>query len=148
MNMLHGLARASRRSAILALAMAGAFSATASAAISDLTIDDTAQLSPGMLHVTLTGTIRCEPGDFSLFSSLTGQVTQSNGASGFGSTTPTCDGTLQRFSIDVAASSGFPGTGGAFKNGKANAQVSAWTCDPITFMCTTQYVDAIIRLRK
>ena len=142
------LTRHGWRSAILAVALAGAFSTTASAAVTDLTIDDSAQLSPGMLHATLTGSLRCDPGDFSpFFNSLSGQISQSKGGGGFGSTAPTCDGTVQPFSMDIASSGPFGGSA-PFKAGKASAQVSSSTCDPVTFICSTQYVDAVIRLKK
>ena len=128
--------------------LAGACSTTASAAVTDLAIDDTAQLSPGMLHATLTGSLRCDPGDFSpFFNSLSGQISQGKGGAGFGSTVPTCDGSVQPFSMDIASGSIFGGSG-PFKAGKASAQVSVSTCDPITFLCSSQYVDAVIRLKK
>ena len=149
MKMLHALMRATWRPAVIALALVGAFSATASAAVSDLTINDTAKLSPGMLHATLTGTIRCDPGDLSPFySSLSGQITQAKGASGYGGVMPTCDGTVQPFSIDVSSGGILGGGGGPFKSGKANAQVSTTTCDPLYFICTSTYVDAVIHLTK
>ena len=55
------LTRHGWRSAILAIALAGALTTTASAAVTDLAIDDEAQLSPGMLHATLTGSIAFAP---------------------------------------------------------------------------------------
>ena len=111
------LTRHGWRSAILAIALAGALTTTASAAVTDLAIDDEAQLSPGMLHATLTGSMRCDPGDFfPYFNSLTGQISQLKGGAGFGS--------------------------------MARALVSTSTCDPFTFLCTSQYVDAVIRLKK
>lgn len=142
------LTRHGWRSAILAVALVGALSTSAAAAVTDMTIDDTAQLSPGMLHATLTGSLRCDPGDFfPFFSSLSGQISQSKGGSGLGSTMPTCDGTLQPFSMDIAVGSPFGGSG-PFKTGKASAQVSTTVCDPMTFICSSNYVDAVIRLKK
>jgi hypothetical protein len=142
------LTRHGWRSAILAVALSGALGSTASAAVTDMTIDDTAQLSPGMLHATLTGSLRCDPGDFSpFFSSLSGQISQSKGGSGFGSAVPTCDGTPQPFSMDVASGGPFGGSA-PFKAGKASAQVSTTVCDPMTFICSSNYVDAVIRLKK
>ena len=141
------LTRHGWRSAILAVALAGALSTTASAAVTDLDRRQ-AQLSPGMLHATLTGSLRCDPGDFSpYFTSLSGQISQSKGGGGFGSTVPTCDGTVQPFSMDIASSSPFGGAA-PFKAGKASAQVSTSTCDPMTFICSSNYVDAVIRLKK
>jgi hypothetical protein len=132
------------RPLVLALALTGAGATTASAAVSDLTLDPTAQLSPGHLHATLTGSITCDFGDNPFIS---GQIAQPKGASGFGSTQAVCDGTTQPFAIDV--SSGIFGPAGVFKAGKASAQVSTSSCDPtMPWMCTTQYVDAVIRLTK
>ena len=142
------LTRHGWRSAILAIALAGALTTTASAAVTDLAIDDEAQLSPGMLHATLTGSVRCDPGDFfPYYNSLSGQISQPKGGGGFGSSVPTCDGTMQPFSIDIASGGPFGGSA-PFKAGKASAQVSTSTCDPFTFLCTSQYVDAVIRLKK
>ena len=142
---LHAISGVGWRAALLALVLAGSFSATASATVRDMVIDDTAQLSPGMLHATLTGSVTCDPGDFSSFGGLSGQIVQSKGGSGYGYVQPTCDGAPHPFSIDVS-STGFGS--GAFKPGKANAQITATTCDPYTWMCTTTYKDAIIRLMK
>jgi hypothetical protein len=133
--------------AVIAVLLAGVFSATASATVSSLTLNDTARLSPGMLHATLTGTITCDPGDLSPFSALSGQITQSKGTSGNGSGAPVCDGTSQPFSIDVS-SSGIFGASGPFKAGKASAQVSTSSCDSFTWVCSTRYTDAVIRLVK
>jgi hypothetical protein len=138
------------RAAVLALVMTGALGATASAAVSQLTLDPTAQLSPGQLHAYLTGTITCDPGDSV---SLSGQVVQPKGASGFGSTTPVCDGTPQAYKIDVGGGGfPFPGGSGIFKPGKASAQVTASICElppfPFPGPCSTTYTDAIIRLTK
>jgi hypothetical protein len=117
---------------------------------SQLTIDPTARLSPGHLHAYLTGTITCDPGDTV---SLSGQVVQSKGASGFGlATPPTCDGSAHAYTIDVGGSSfPFPGTSGIFKPGKASAQVTASVCEPFPFpmpSCSSTSKDAIIRLTK
>jgi len=131
------------RPALLALALTGAFATTASAAVTQLSIDPTAQLSPGLLHATLTGSITCDNGDYPYIS---GQVVQKS-TSGFGSTNAVCDGSAQPFSIDV--SSGIFGGGGAFKPGMANAQVSTSICDPwFAWPCTTTYADDVIRLVK
>jgi hypothetical protein len=149
--------------ALLAVFVTGAFAGTASAAVSRLTLDPTAQLSPGRLHAYLTGTIACATGDSV---SLSGQVVQANNSSGFGSAAPVCAGMEQAFTIDVSASGGFPGiSGGVFKPGKASAQVTTSVCDPFPFpdplppfppfppfptfpTCSTMYTDAIIRLQK
>jgi len=131
------------RAAVLALVLTGALAASAAAAVSELTIDPTAQLSPGRLQATLTGTVTCDPGTTAF---LDGQIVQPKDASGFGFTQVTCDGTAQAFAIDVRAG-GFFG-GGVFKAGKASAQVSTFQCDPVTWMCTSQSTDAIIRLTK
>ena len=140
------------RAAILAVIMTAAFAGTASAAVSQLTLDPTAQLSPGHLHAYLTGTITCDPGDSV---SLNGQVVQSKGATGFGFTTPVCDGSAQEYTIDVGGGGGFPFPGissGIFKPGKASAQVTASVCEPFPFpfpgACSTMSTDAIIRLTK
>jgi len=136
--------------AIIAVVMTAAFAATASAATSQLTLDSSAQLSPGHLHAYLTGTITCDPGDTV---SLSGQVVQSKGASGTGYTAPVCDGTQQTYTIDVGGNAfPFPGTtSGIFKPGKASAQVTASVCAPFPFpfpSCSTMSTDAIIRLTK
>jgi hypothetical protein len=153
-------ARFSGCAALLTVVTAGAFAGAASAAVSRLTIDPSAKLSPGRLHAYLTGTIACNLGDNV---SLSGQVVQANGANGFGSATPVCGGMEQAFTIDVSASGGFPGiSGGVFKPGKASAQVTTSVCDPFPFpdplppfppfppfpTCSAMYTDAIIRLQK
>jgi 2-methylaconitate cis-trans-isomerase PrpF len=132
------------RAVILALVTTGALVASASAAVSELTIDPVAQLSPGQLHATLTGTVTCDTGTTAF---LTGQIVQSKNASGLGSTSVACDGTQQAYSIDVS-SGGIFGPAAAFKPGKAKAQVSTSQCDPVTWMCTSKYTDATIRLAK
>ena len=132
------------RAAVLALVLTGALAASAAAAVSELTIDPTAQLSPGRLQATLTGTVTCDPGTTAF---LDGQIVQPKDASGFGFTQVTCDGTAQAFAIDVRAGF-FGGSPGVFKAGKASAQVSTFQCDPVTWMCTSQSTDAIIRLTK
>jgi hypothetical protein len=143
--MLHVFTGARSRTALLALVLTGALTGIASAA-AGLTIDDTAPLSPGRLHATLSGSITCDAGGSPY---LSGQISQTKGANGFGSTQLTCTGSPQRYTIDVGTS-GFPfGGGGPFKAGKASAQVSYSTCtDPFFPICTTQYTDAIIRLKK
>ncbi len=133
------------RAAVLALVLTGALAASAAAAVSELTIDPTAQLSPGRLQATLTGTVTCDPGTTAF---LDGQIVQPKDASGFGFTQVTCDGTAQAFAIDVRAGGFFGGSPGVFKAGKASAQVSTFQCDPVTWMCTSQSIDAIIRLTK
>jgi hypothetical protein len=139
------------RATVLAVVITATLGGAASAAVTELTLDPSAQLSSGRLHVYLTGTIACDPGDTP---SLNGQVLQSTGASGFGfATTPTCDGAAQPYTIDVGTSGGFPGGAfGVFKPGKASAQVTRTICEPMNpplpFNCTTKYTDAIIRLKK
>lgn len=144
-------ARLSACAALLAVFMTGAFAGTASAAVSRLTLDPSAKLSPGLLHAYLTGTITCDPGDNV---SLSGQVVQANSASGYGFTTSVCDGIEQAYKIDVSTGGGFPGIStGVFKPGKASAQATASVCDPFPIPepfpgCSTMYTDAIIRLQK
>jgi hypothetical protein len=144
--MFHVLTGARSRTALLALVLTGVLAGTAAAA-AGLTIDGTAPLSPGRLHATLSGSITCNSGSSTY---LSGQISQTKGGSGFGSTQITCTGSPQAYTIDVGAS-GFPfgGSGAPFKAGKASAQVSYSTCtDPFFPICTTQYTDAIIRLKK
>jgi hypothetical protein len=146
-------ARLSGCATLLTVVMAGAFPGAASAAVTRLTLDPSAKLSPGRLHVYLTGTISCNLGDSV---SLSGQVIQANSASGFGSAAPVCGGMEQAFTIDVSTGGGFPGiSAGVFKAGKASAQVTSSICDPFPFPdpflfpgCSTMYTDAIIRLQK
>ena len=142
MKMLNAVKGSFWRPAILAVVLTGALGSTAFAAVSDLTLDSTAALSPGHMHATLTGTVTCDPGDNALIS---GQIVHSRNASGFGSTTAVCDGTPQPYAIDVSTS-GFFTPAGVFKPGKASAQVSTSICDPSTWVCTTEYTDASIRL--
>jgi hypothetical protein len=144
MKMLNGIKASLWRPAILALVVTGALGGTAFAAVGSLTLDSTAALSPGQMHATLTGTVTCDPGDTPF---LSGQIIQSKNASGFGSTTAVCDGTPQPYAIDVATG-GFFTPAGVFKPGKASAQVSTSICDPLTWVCTTKYTDASIRLMK
>lgn len=144
--------RLSGRAAILAVVMTGALGGVASAAVSQLRLDPSAQLSPGRLHVYLTGTIICNPGDNV---SLSGHVVQPDGASGYGYTAPVCAGTGQPFTIDVSAGGGFPGSSSAiFEPGEASAEATSSICnlppfpDPFPFPgCSTMYTDAIIRLQ-
>lgn len=124
---------------ILTLCLTGALAASASAAVSELTIDPVAKLSPGQLHVTMTGTVTCDSGSTAF---LNGQIVQPRNASAFGSTSVTCDGTAQPYSIEVS-SGGFFGSASVFKPGKASAQVSTIQCDPT---CTSKHTDATIRL--
>lgn len=143
MKVLRGRGRP-RWAALLALALTALLAATAYAAVSEITIDRTAELSPGHLHATLTGTVTCDAGE-TVF--LSGQIIQPKGASGAGFTQVVCEGTPQPYSIDVSTGGSFPfPPSGVFKNGKASAQVSSTRCDPLTFTCTTRYTDAIIRL--
>jgi hypothetical protein len=141
MKVLDAVKDARWRAAILAMVLTGALAANASAAISALTMDRTAQLSPGRLHATLTGTVTCDAGSTV---SLNGQIVQPKIASGFGGTSVACDGTSQTYAIDVGP--GIFGPAAVFKPGKASAQVSTFTCDQFT--CTTKFTDAIIRLTK
>jgi hypothetical protein len=129
------------RGMLLGLVLTGALAGSASAAVSELTVDRTAQLSPGRLHAALTGTIRCDPGTTSY---LSGQIVQINNTTGYGSSTVVCDGSLQPYRIDVSAGSGTPRV---FKAGKASANVSTFNCDP-EFSCTSKFIDAVIRLTK
>ena len=143
-------ARLAVGAALLAALATGAFAGTASAAVSQLTLDPIAQLSPGHLRAYLTGTITCEAGDRV---SLSGRVVQSKGASGFGfAPSPVCDGTPQPYTVDVGGGGfPFPGLGGGvFKPGKASAQVTASVCSPYPFPdgCSSTSTDAIIRLAK
>jgi hypothetical protein len=125
------------RVVLLATVLTGALASTAFAAVT-LTLDPTAQLSPGRLHATLTGTATCD-GVSSVF--LNGQITQS-GRTHLGSTSVACDGTSQPYAIDVSA-----GFGSSFKAGRASAQVVATICGGQP-LCTSTYTDAIIRLKK
>jgi hypothetical protein len=137
------------RATVLAVVVTAALGGAAAAAVSMLTLDPSAQLSPGRLHAHLTGTVTCDPGKDV---SLSGQVIQSGQASGYGFTALACDGAQQAYTIDVATGGGFPGiAAGVFKPGKASAQVTTTDCEvPLPFPenCTTTYTDAIIRLKK
>ena len=132
------------RPALLALVLTVALTGTASAAVTQLTMNPTAKLSPGQLHAIVTGTITCAPGDNP---SINGQIVQPNTASGFGFANATCDGTSQPFAVDVSTG-GIFGSAGVFKPGKASAQVSTSVCDPMTMTCSTKYTDGMIRLVK
>lgn len=146
MNVLNAFKGRRRRTAILALVLTAALGGTALAAVSSLTIDPTAALSPGRLHATLTGRVTCDPGDSGYMS---GQIVQSRNASGYGSSQTVCDGTSHPYAIDVSIGGFFPGSpSGVFKAGKANAQVSMYICDPFGPICTPRYTDAVIRLTK
>jgi hypothetical protein len=145
--------RLSGRAAMLAVVMTGALGGVASAAVTQLRLDPTAQLSPGLLHAYVTGTITCDPADNL---SLSGQVVQPDGATGGGYTNHVCNGTPQMYMIDVASGGGFPGSSfGIFEPGSASAQVTSSICnpppspfpDPFPFPgCSTTYTDAIIHL--
>ena len=117
--------------------VAATLAGSASAATNQLTIDPTATLSPGHLHATLTGTVTCDPGTAGW---LDGQIVQPNNASGYGSIQITCDGTPQPYAIDV--SSGFFGSSGVFKPGKARREGVHVRSDGFT--CTPMFTDAII----
>jgi hypothetical protein len=149
MNMSHALKSARWRPAVLAVVLVGALGGTAQAAVTNLTLDPTAQLSPGALHATLTGTITCDLGDSPSFS---GQIVGSKTTpGGYGTAIAVCDGTSERYAIDVSTSAPFPfptAPTGPFKAGKAAAQVTASICDYWTFTCTTKYVDGQIKLVK
>ena len=136
------------RAAVAAIAMTGALAGvmvgSASAAVNELTVDSTAALSPGHMHATLTGSVTCDPGMNAL---LNGQIVQPKGGSGFGGISVVCTGTPQPYSIDVS-SGGIFGPAAVFKAGKASAQVSTQQCDPFTWVCSSTYTDAIIRLTK
>ena len=124
----------------LALCLMGTLAGSASAAVSSITIDNSAQLSPGHLHVTLTGTVTCDPGTTA---SLSGKII-SKSASGLGYSQVACDGTPQAYAIDVSTPS-FPTP--VFRAGKASAKVSTMNCDSM-WQCTTVYPDATIHLAK
>jgi hypothetical protein len=126
------------RTAVLATVLTGAMAGSAFAAVSDLTMDTTAALSPGHLHATLTGTVTCDAGT-TVF--LSGQIVQSGVASGYGGSSLACDGKAQEYNVDVST-----GGSGVFKTGRANADVSTTECTEVA--CTTKYVDAIIRLTR
>jgi hypothetical protein len=145
-------ARLALGGALLSVLAICAFAGPASAAVTQLTLDPSAALSPGHLHAYLTGTITCDVGDSV---SLSGQVAQPKGASGWGYMTapPVCQGTPQPYTVDVGGGAfPFPGsTSGVFKAGKASAQVTASVCDPFPFPgggCSSTSTDAMIRLTK
>jgi hypothetical protein len=149
MNMSHALRSARWRPAVLAVVLVGALGGSAQAAVTNLTLDPTAQLSPGALHATLTGTSACDPGDNP---SVSGQIVATKTTpGGFGTTTVVCDGTSHPYAIDVSTGAPFPfptAPSGPFKAGKATAQVTTSICDFWTFTCTTKYVDGQIKLVK
>jgi hypothetical protein len=132
--------RSAWRAALLATVMTAAVAGTASAAVSELTLDRTAQLSPGRLHATLTGTVTCDAGTTSF---LNGQIVQPGNTSGFGSVAVACVGTPQKYAIDVSTSGP-----GVFKPGKASADVSSFDCVPPDFECTRTFIDAKITLKR
>ena len=149
MNLSHALKAARVSPAVLAVVLAGAFAGSAQAAVTSLTMNPTAQLSPSGLHAVVTGTITCAPGDAT---NLYGQVIGGkNEPSGYGSGTATCDGTSQPFTIDVSSNGGFPypgATTGPFKAGKAIGQVTAQICDYFVLSCSSTYVDGQVKLVK
>jgi hypothetical protein len=132
--------RAAWRAAFLATVMTAAVAGSASAAVSELTLDRTAQLSPGRLHATLTGTVTCDEGTTSF---LNGQIVQPGNTTGFGSVLIACVGTPQKYVIDVATSGP-----GIFKPGTASADVSSFNCVPPDFECTRTFIDAKITLLR
>lgn len=132
--------RVKASAAILALVLTGAVAGSAAAAVSELTLDPTAQLSPGLLHATLTGTVTCDAGTNAF---LSARIVQPRNTSGFGGVSVACVGTPQKYAIDVSASGP-----GVFRPGKANAEVSNVQCDPPDFVCTTKFVDAKITLLR
>jgi hypothetical protein len=121
---------------VLAIVLAGVLAAGAAAAVL-LTIDRNAQLSPGRLHATLTGTVTCDAGSTA---ELLAQIVQSNTATGFGRIVVPCEGTSQSYTIDVGA------VADPYKSGQASAQVSMFACSEGT--CTSTSTDAIIHLKK
>ena len=149
MKMRNALVAGRWRPAALALVLVGALGGTAQAAVTSITMDPTAQLSPGGLHATLTGTVTCDPGDAPI---LSGQIVQTkNEPGGFGSTQAVCDGTAQPYAIDVSTGGSFPfpmSPSGPFKAGKATAEVSTSICDMWLMTCTRKYVDGQIKLIK
>jgi len=136
MKVLKAVKSSPWRTAILATVLTGALAGSAFAAASDLTMNDTAQLSPGRLHAALTGTVTCTPGT-NVF--LDGRIVQPRNVSGFGSIPVVCDGTSQKYSIDVSASGS-----AVFRPGRAIADVTMFECTDTG--CTTRFVDGTIRL--
>jgi hypothetical protein len=124
------------RTAILALALTGVVAGSASAAVSALTLNRTAQLSPGRLHARVTGTVTCDSGTAAF---LDGRIIQSGNTSGFGSTRIVCAGTPQNYAIDVSASAS------PFRPGGASADVTSTECTDE--QCTSTFTDALITLR-
>ena len=149
MNMRNALRGRRWLPAALALVLVAGLGGTAQAAVTNITMDPTAQLSAGGLHATLTGTVTCDPGDTP---NLSGQIVATkNEPGGFGSAHAVCDGTAQPYAIDVTTGGPFPFPGtatGPFKAGKATAQVSTSICDWWLMTCTTKYVDGEIKLLK
>jgi hypothetical protein len=142
MKVLNAVKASRWRTAILATVLTGALAGSAFAAVSGLTMDSTAALSPGHLHAVLTGTVTCDAGT-TVF--LNGQVVQRRNVNvnvnGYGFTSVACNGTSQRYALDVST-----GGSGVFKVGKANAEVSTTECTEVT--CTSKYVDAVIHLTR
>ena len=135
MKVLNAVKGSRWRTALLATVLTGALAGSAFAAVSAMTLDSNAALSPGRLHATLTGTVTCTPGT-NVY--LSGRVVQRD-VSGYGSTGIACDGSSQRYAIDVS--------GGVFRAGRARADVSTFECTG-EFPCTSKYVDAVIRLTR
>lgn len=125
------------RVAILAVVLTGAVAGSAFAAVSALTLDRTAQLSPTGLHATLTGGITCDAGTTTF---LDGRIVQPQNTSAFGSTQIVCTGASQRYAIDVATSAF------VLRPGSASADVTALQCNETG--CTSTVTDARITLRR
>jgi hypothetical protein len=123
--------------AILAVALTGAVAGSASAAVSRLTFDPTAQLSPGRLHATLTGTLTCDAGTTTF---LAGRILQPRTVNGSGSDTITCSGTAQRYRFDV------PAFDSVYSPGLAVVDVTATQCDDV--QCTSTFADGQITLNR
>lgn len=137
MKMLNAVKARPWRVAILAVVLTGAVAGSAFADVSRLTLDPTAQLSPGRLHATLTGAITCDAGTVAF---LSGRVLQPRTISGSGFTSIACTGTSQRYTIDVSAFEG------VFRPGRAVADVVATQCSDI--QCTSTFTDAHITLNS
>lgn len=140
MKVLNGVKASPWRAGLLGIVLTGALAGSAFAAVSEITLDRTAQLSPGRLHATLTGTVTCDAGTTAF---LNGRIVQPKQTSGFGSTSVQCVGTPQKYAIDVSTFDS------VFRPGKANAEVSSTECAPPEFIeCTTTFTDAKITLTR
>jgi hypothetical protein len=140
MNVLNGVKVSRWRAGLLGIVLTGALAGSAFAAVSEITLDPTANLSPGRLHATLTGTVTCDAGTTAF---LNGRIVQPRNASGGGGTSVQCAGTPQKYAIDVSTFDG------VFKPGKANAEVSSFQCEQEPpFNCTQTFTDAQITLTR